>query len=446
MSFEWEMKHVLSGDVRKNGLQGPWSWQQKVAVAMILLDGLFFALVVAPRAHRSVVDLFFLAWSAVCMSGLLIMGKDPAEAQPKELESEDDTKEYGWCQYCEAPAAPETKHCFDCNKCIPHFDHHCPWLNTCIGGNNYTGFACTASSVFAMLTALLFGTGEVLTQGGFAALVCFAAAIPNLAFWLMVSILISLHIYLTIKGITTFDLVQWMREVPLSEIGPGFAALYLFLNVDAVDGDAGDLATIVCPCRKDCGPREEARCQESAYIEKYDSEAATSENSYPLSGRRRRSRGMSDSVREEVGGFLLGSGEPADPSNFVSTSKSEPEEQYSVMQWHSSEKDEHDYQCLLNTEGTDAMDEPQNEPEPEGMDESSAMLKPKMAVPPRRLSGEKPLMIASDVEEGACKEQSLALRSDSTRGGVLSNASATFVARRWFISMSQFCSEGCRCQ
>merc|ERR1719331_2030305 len=101
------------------------------------------------------------------------------------------------------------------------------------------------------------------------------------------------------------------------------------------------------------------------------------------------------------------------------------------------------------------MDEPQNEPEPEGMDESSAMLKPKMALPPRRLSGdpEGPLMIASDVEKGAasalagaCKEQSLALRSDSTRGGVLSNASATFVARRWFISMSQFCSEGCRCQ
>lgn len=30
-----------------------------------------------------------------------------------------------------------TRHCKSCNKCVEDFDHHCPYLNTCIGHRNY---------------------------------------------------------------------------------------------------------------------------------------------------------------------------------------------------------------------------------------------------------------------------------------------------------------------
>lgn len=33
-----------------------------------------------------------------------------------------------------------TKHCKTCNRCAKDFDHHCIWVNNCIGGANYQLF------------------------------------------------------------------------------------------------------------------------------------------------------------------------------------------------------------------------------------------------------------------------------------------------------------------
>jgi hypothetical protein len=35
---------------------------------------------------------------------------------------------------------PRAVHCPDCNVCIKGWDHHCPWMGTCIGEKNYTLF------------------------------------------------------------------------------------------------------------------------------------------------------------------------------------------------------------------------------------------------------------------------------------------------------------------
>ncbi|KAF1770129.1 hypothetical protein GCK72_001947 [Caenorhabditis remanei] len=45
-----------------------------------------------------------------------------------------------FCTICEVQTYRETKHCKRCNFCIDEFDHHCVWLNNCIGGKNYRPF------------------------------------------------------------------------------------------------------------------------------------------------------------------------------------------------------------------------------------------------------------------------------------------------------------------
>nr|XP_051685946.1 palmitoyltransferase ZDHHC11 isoform X3 [Oryctolagus cuniculus] len=58
-----------------------------------------------------------------------------------------------YCHLCQIKVNKHTKHCRTCNKCVAGFDHHCDWLNNCVGSRNYWYFFC---SVLSALVALLF--------------------------------------------------------------------------------------------------------------------------------------------------------------------------------------------------------------------------------------------------------------------------------------------------
>ena len=46
----------------------------------------------------------------------------------------------GLCPFCKVINTPRSFHCQVCNKCVERFDHHCPWINNCVGQNNYVRF------------------------------------------------------------------------------------------------------------------------------------------------------------------------------------------------------------------------------------------------------------------------------------------------------------------
>lgn len=44
------------------------------------------------------------------------------------------------CPHCQVKRTARSRHCQQCNRCVDRFDHHCPWINNCVGSNNYRIF------------------------------------------------------------------------------------------------------------------------------------------------------------------------------------------------------------------------------------------------------------------------------------------------------------------
>jgi hypothetical protein len=61
------------------------------------------------------------------------------------------------CKTCKFTKVPRSKHCNVCNKCIEKFDHHCIWINQCVGAKNYKFFLLFISihAVMCLYTSLL---------------------------------------------------------------------------------------------------------------------------------------------------------------------------------------------------------------------------------------------------------------------------------------------------
>lgn len=58
-----------------------------------------------------------------------------------------------YCPNCFIRKIRTTKHCVICNKCIDMFDHHCVWVNNCIGRKNFKLFIVFL--IFTLLNTLL---------------------------------------------------------------------------------------------------------------------------------------------------------------------------------------------------------------------------------------------------------------------------------------------------
>lgn len=141
--------------------------------------------------------------------------------------------------YCQAYSRVTSKHCGQCNRWVYNFDHHCKWLNNCIGENNYKYFIMlvilfwlTTLIIFCLSVAYLVGYH---TDGSHISKIEKFSVFPYSCSWILCIIcflkiwfsthLLGFQIYVKSRGMSTYQYVLKKRQRALNKLSQRTDAL-----------------------------------------------------------------------------------------------------------------------------------------------------------------------------------------------------------------------------
>ena len=146
----------------------------------------------------------------------------PPDFEVKEPSAEAPTKHVvelypRYCTVCHVEQPLRAKHCIKCARCVTTYDHHCPFLGTCIGERNRPVFyAYIFAQFLECLSGLAFAMGglsSASTAGDWMlvnadnlllGLVC-------VVFGVFVCSLVVCHSWLALANLTTYEVLRWTK-------------------------------------------------------------------------------------------------------------------------------------------------------------------------------------------------------------------------------------------
>ncbi|CAH9116048.1 unnamed protein product [Cuscuta europaea] len=130
------------------------------------------------------------------------------------------------CEKCSAYKPPRAHHCRICKTCILRMDHHCLWINNCVGHRNYKPFvllvfystiASTYSSIM-LISSIVNKDWSSADVSGWSPLWIFYVTCGVMIVVLTVTLatLLGWHIYLTVHNMTTIEYYEASRAAWLA--------------------------------------------------------------------------------------------------------------------------------------------------------------------------------------------------------------------------------------
>lgn len=121
---------------------------------------------------------------------------------------------YKYCHTCRVIRPPSASHCSSCDCCVLKLDHHCPFVNNCVGQGNYVYFvsflisAAVSGAVFFVGLTLWLGNsstpnGQSAITSDVARDISIGVGVPVGLILLFATGLLGFHLYVIRTGRTT---------------------------------------------------------------------------------------------------------------------------------------------------------------------------------------------------------------------------------------------------
>merc|ERR1712232_571524 len=122
------------------------------------------------------------------------------------------------CVVCRTRREMRAHHCKECGRCVRRLDHHCPWVDNCVGLSNQRTFFCFIWVIFASIVVYYYIGGQYIAINVFSVhgdapkwsagcIIILISWVLDGIFLLFILKLLARHLAFVAANVTTYEVL-----------------------------------------------------------------------------------------------------------------------------------------------------------------------------------------------------------------------------------------------